>query len=95
MLHAEHKLKQSKLDLKTTPTTAVSWEVRPLHVGIAHLATGGLSHLGSMTTEHSLQHLPLQNGPRNTVWSEVTLLREKLYHDLAGPNRTVAFMKAT
>ena len=49
----------------------------------------------AVTSEHLLQHCPLQDGPRRAALSEEAVLREKLYGDLAELKRTAVFVKVT
>ena len=48
-----------------------------------------------MTTEHLLQHCPLQDGLRCTAWPDETPLKEKLHGDLVALKRMAAFVRAT
>ena len=47
-----------------------------------------------MTTEHLLQHCPVQDDPRRAALPKATVLRDKLYGDLGELKRTAAFVKA-
>ena len=48
-----------------------------------------------MTTDHQLQHCPLQRALRCTTWPDETPLKEKLHGDLAALKRTAAFLRAS
>ena len=48
-----------------------------------------------VTTEHLLQHCPLQDALRCTTWPDETPLKEMFYGDLAALKRTAAFVRAT
>ena len=48
-----------------------------------------------MTTEHLLQHCPLQDDARQEEWPEPIPLKEKLYGDLEALRRTASFVRAT
>ena len=47
-----------------------------------------------MTAVHLLQDCPIHADLRQETWQETTLLKEKLYGDLASLQRTTAFVKA-
>ena len=48
-----------------------------------------------MTSQHLLQHCPLQDTLRKNVWPEDLALTEQLYGDLAALRRTATFVRGT
>ena len=48
-----------------------------------------------MTAEHLMQHCRMHDAMRRDMWSEPTLLKDKLYVNLEELRRTAAFVRAT